>query len=507
MVLLPHDIWLNVASFVKPSSLESLMSLNSTFFHLAMDIRYRQISFAFLDNNMLRNLVRLQDPVVARRVRVLHISPTFLSEVLDTDREKNSLLGSLRSRLAELSSCMGRVYRRNDQYRHQNRRMHKFRTASDVLESLLSVLSGLPNVTCYHVIWCGLPHSIPDSLGRVFSSAFQPSLRKLSLDIALENVVELFRDHDTCLQSLEELDFVIRHDHSADPSTHAFVLRYHLATAISRISKTLRKLSIQLWEPFDLSPFFFHIKLLPSLAELTLSIPTSSPYLGNPLGVVTFLRRQASSLRSLSLRITEYTKHETMLPCLSLTGWICCALARYDVRLPHLSHLTICARDFPPEALNACIRHFAPFPSLKSFTLAGAHHQYTDVAAVLDSFSCRPPEKRLENLHLGAVTLTPRLLDLFARELPKLHRLELLVREIAPWDDDELLASGKAPLRFYENQNAKLVKFFALMQHRRYSNWHLSRFKFTVPSLAPHFPFNTLEQLFSHAIPTITGFS
>ena len=60
MTVLPREIWLHVANFIKPSALEDLIGLNSTFYQLAMDCRYRQISFAFLDNKMLRNIVRLK---------------------------------------------------------------------------------------------------------------------------------------------------------------------------------------------------------------------------------------------------------------------------------------------------------------------------------------------------------------------------------------------------------------------------------------------------------------
>lgn len=60
MLTLPHDVWLHIAHFIPPLLVQTLIGLNSTFFDLAMDYRYRQMSFAYLDNKMLRNLSRLK---------------------------------------------------------------------------------------------------------------------------------------------------------------------------------------------------------------------------------------------------------------------------------------------------------------------------------------------------------------------------------------------------------------------------------------------------------------
>jgi hypothetical protein len=57
---LPHDLWLNIASFLPILSLRTLATLNSALFHIALDARYRQISFIYWDDRLLRNLIRLK---------------------------------------------------------------------------------------------------------------------------------------------------------------------------------------------------------------------------------------------------------------------------------------------------------------------------------------------------------------------------------------------------------------------------------------------------------------
>jgi hypothetical protein len=58
--VLPPNIWIHVASFLPGLVLCELISLNSTFFEIAMDNRYRQMSFVYFDNRMLRSISRLR---------------------------------------------------------------------------------------------------------------------------------------------------------------------------------------------------------------------------------------------------------------------------------------------------------------------------------------------------------------------------------------------------------------------------------------------------------------
>lgn len=57
---LPHDVWLNIANYIPFLVLRNLYSLNSSLFHIALDARYRQISFIYWDDRLLRNLIRLR---------------------------------------------------------------------------------------------------------------------------------------------------------------------------------------------------------------------------------------------------------------------------------------------------------------------------------------------------------------------------------------------------------------------------------------------------------------
>ncbi|KAG6849145.1 hypothetical protein H0H93_010934 [Arthromyces matolae] len=321
--MLPHDLWLHVAQFVPASLLERLISVNSAFYDIAMDCRYRQMSFAFLDSRMMRNVVRLKDPVVAKRVRVLHVYPVFLEQVIDRERHLPRSRRSFRLRLTALANHF--IDQKAHHPKHQQQR--KLKTAEEIVQAMLEVFAGLPNVTDYHIMWCGLQPTA-ESPVPFLASVFRYNLRKLALDISLENIAKLLGPR-SAPHSIEELDLVIRVDNQPSKNVtedHVSILINHLAPSISRLRHSLRRLAIQSWEPLDFSPLFLSLSHLPLLSHLTLAIPIESPHLGDPQGLAALLHRQSLTLRSLSLRATQYSGVGLSPDPASLVSWLALAL-------------------------------------------------------------------------------------------------------------------------------------------------------------------------------------
>ena len=296
---------------------------------------------------------------------------------------------------------------------------------------MLDVFGGLPNVTDYHIMWSGL-QPIPDSPVPFLTAVFQPNLRTLSLEISLENVESLLSPSYT-IRNLEELALVLRIDHAnSPPDYHVHILTHHLAPAISRLHSSLRKLSIRTWEALDLSPLFHAVKFLPSLSHVSLAIPIEAPHIGDPSGVTALLRRQRTTLYSLSLRATQYSGAGLTPDASSLDEWIHDAIT--GIHLPSLRELDLSSALFPFSASLACVDQFAG--TITGLAITGRYHSYEDVREVLRAFTGRSVDERLEWLRLGTLTLTPQLVDLLAREMPQLDRLELLIREIVPHNDE-----------------------------------------------------------------------
>ncbi|PPQ79790.1 hypothetical protein CVT26_012473 [Gymnopilus dilepis] len=504
MVTFPNEIWLQIVEYLPVQVLQDLMSLNSVFFQAAMDYRYRQISFAYLDNRMLRSLARLKDPSVAKRVRILHLYPAFLKEALDREREKQCISSptptpvhrrSLRHKLTDIANLL-----LEPKLTHKHPRLRliqSLKRTEDIVQLLLDVLSGLPNVTDYYVTWCGLP-SISETAVPFLSTVFQPNLRKLSLELSLENMRTLLTPAFR-VENLEELQLTIHSENIQSVWEREFILSTHLAPAISRLRSTLRSLTIQSWEPADLSPMLWEITCLPALEELVIAVPVESTHLGDPEGLTHFLNAHRATLRTLRLRATQFGGRGFTPDAVSFDTWVRGAMQ--GVRLPKLRELDISSGHFPIDTSHFCLRHFVS--SITSLSLTGCYRSYDDVHEALNLVSDR--DGPLFRLRLGLVSLSPQLLDLISSQLPGLIRLELVVKYILPHPFDSPIFSSQHP---DDQAVIQVDAFLSEMENRRYSFWELSHLSLLADFLPSRCHYeDLLEKMFRRCIPSIKAFS
>lgn len=300
------------------------------------------------------------------------------------------------------------------------------RKQGDIVQVMADVLAGLPNLREYYVTWYGLP-AIASSPAPFVTSPLRPNLRKLSLNLSLENAKSLLSS-DTALSRLEEFHLCLHTESVTDEQERSYILQTHLAPIISRFRSTLRTLAISSWEPTDLSPLFANIDHVPTLDDLTLSIPVEPCHLGNPACVNGFLQKHQSSLRCLRLRATQYGGKGLIPDLTCLHEWISNATDR--VELPKLRILDITSSLFPTASSLQCLQRFSR--SLSSLSMTGVYRSYADVVDVLDQFADSPALASMRMLRIGPVSLSPQLVDLIASRIPGLTHLELLVRDIIP---------------------------------------------------------------------------
>ncbi|KAJ8076854.1 hypothetical protein PM082_001277 [Marasmius tenuissimus] len=464
---LPHDVWAHIASFLPPSQLDDLYSLSSTFFNIAMDQRYHQISLSYLTRKMVRTLERIRDPYVAKRVKVLYLHPHFVKDVIN--RDHSPLLSSnstLLSRLGDFASQL----RDQKLFGKQRSRCHlfKFKTFEDFQEAAVDILNSLPNLTDLHLAWSGLP-TVGDSPVPIISASFVPHLRRLWLDISLEKLAFML-PHFSNLQNIEQLDLFIRIDHELDSKRYENIL-VQFAQTINGLHRTLRKFAIQLWEPLDISSFFSSLHCLPLLAHVSLSIPIGGPHLGDSDAITNFFNLHSASLRSLSIRATELGEWARVPNDIQLYDWIENAFS--GVRLSCLASLEISLGLIPVESAMVCIRKFAG--TLRSLVLAGRRLSLHDIDTITSAFPhCHLSSNGfhgLDSLRLGSVTLNPQLMDLLAERLPHVSRLELLVRDVVPYQGDHPLYYKSCP--DHDQDESQLTRFFEEMERRFYPDWRI----------------------------------
>ncbi|KAJ7777358.1 hypothetical protein B0H16DRAFT_955537 [Mycena metata] len=493
---LPTEIWQQISDCIPPQHVADLYSVNRSWFDIAMNARYRQISFAFLNRAMLRDLSRLRDPAVARRVRTLHVHPYFVKEVLErsheppqpTSRSHNHPLRG-KFKLAGLFRDQKRLARGA-----RTSALLEFGSPADLVRTMVEVISGLPNVTHYHIAWSGL-HPIDNLPTPFLTAAFQPSVLQLTLEISLEKTVDLL-GHTAALENLEELDLFLRLDHVVPPEEYEQILVEHLAPAINRLHKSLQKFSLRLCEPLDISPLFDSLRFMPALDCLSLSIPMARPHLGHPSGLGKFLDRHRQSLSHLVLRATELSGDGLTPAEDPLSEWINDALSFVTgpVKLRTLeASLTL----FPIEAAAMCLGRFAR--TLHSLTLTGRHLPYDRVEELLGAVR-RAGAGRLHTLRLGPVTLSPELIDCLAEKLPSLRRLELLVRDVVGSEGDLPLYYGGT-----EQDDSQIGNFFIEMEQRRYLDWGLRSIALSRSSFPYRLQYEAeYKELFMGCIPSVS---
>ena len=290
---------------------------------------------------------------------------------------------------------------------------------------LLEVLQGLPNLTDCYVTWCGLPY-ISASAVPFVSTVFQANLRKLSLDLSLENMPSLLGP-SFHVQNLEELHLRIHSENIESAVERGEIMKSYLAPAISRHHATLHILIIESWITADLSPLFRAIDRLPALQDLSIGIPIESVHLGDPSGLTRFLNIHQSNLHSLQLRASQYGGLGLAPNPISFRNWVRDAIE--GVHLANLRVLDICSILFPVDTSVLCLRQFCQ--TITSLSLTGCYRSYDDVDEVIDLLV------PLVSLRIALLALSPQLLDLLSAKLHKLSRLELAVRYVLPHATDK----------------------------------------------------------------------
>ncbi|KAF9074513.1 hypothetical protein BDP27DRAFT_196046 [Rhodocollybia butyracea] len=490
---LPNDVWLQIIDLVPPSAMHSqcLYRVNSAFLNVFLDQRYQQVSLSYLSSKMIWILERLKDPIVARRVRILHLYPHFVKDALDT---MDASPPSLFSKLGDLV----RDQKKQLFSKHKPRLPLKFKTYRDLMQVMMDTFSRLPNLTEYHVLWCGLP-SAGSCPTLVLSSPLRLNLRCLRLEISLEKLEHILSYYTQPFPAVEKLDLFIRIDHNLDPTRYETILLM-LAQTINSLHSSLRKLIIQLWEPFDLSPLFSAISHLPLLDKLSLSIPMSYPNLGSPAGLIAFLNLHSNTLQSLSIRASELGGRSLIPNEVQLGGWMDKTFAK--VHLSCITALEISLYLVPFDSALLIVQRFSK--TLTSLVFTGLHLAYEDVELLTAAFPpCLP--HALQYCRIGPLTLSPQLFDLFADKFSGIDGLELLVKSVIPSEGDVPLFCQRSTSD-RDQDEGQVGRFVEEMKTRRFPDWKLRHLDLSSGSYPRLMPEERYRSIFMRCVPNLQTF-
>ncbi|KAF8804046.1 hypothetical protein BYT27DRAFT_7107977 [Phlegmacium glaucopus] len=212
----PDDVWRVVANDILQSGpvhdLYRLISVNRTFFNVVLDMKYREVRWTKVDGSMVRMLARLQEPIIASRVKKLFIRAWFVELLLKRDMFHKDTPKTFLGRL--IHSFMTSYFKRKSsevqqQHRHEKGRMHGDLTdalPSKIIHFMIKAVSGMTNVTELNFEWRDLPIN-KDT--RIFLTStrttFDTSLRNLVLRAQVCKFKELLAI--TNFDNVDELDF------------------------------------------------------------------------------------------------------------------------------------------------------------------------------------------------------------------------------------------------------------------------------------------------------------
>ncbi|KAF8876062.1 hypothetical protein BD779DRAFT_1561428 [Infundibulicybe gibba] len=246
---IPYEIWQDIVSYIPQSSFPTAMSVSRPLFNIILDMRYGDIWWIKPDNKMLRSLVRLQEPLIAKHVKHLHIRAWYVDYLLR--REK---LGGSRP-----SNWRRRIF-----------------TQRRILDAMANATQLMINLSEYDFEWRDLPLN-PHTQAFLTSarSGFGAGLQKLVLCAQISKFQQLL-----ALTDFRELHETTMEDGNA-------ILLEYIAPFINRLSSSLSSLTIS-----SASDATFPI--LSCLESLTI------PALSNP-ATLAIIRRSSYTLKRLCL--------------------------------------------------------------------------------------------------------------------------------------------------------------------------------------------------------------
>ncbi|KAJ6632442.1 hypothetical protein B0H10DRAFT_1865697 [Mycena sp. CBHHK59/15] len=406
----PDDIWQHIASFIAREDMNPLLEVNQALYNFVMDAKYREVIWAKVDGPLIRSLVRLSNPSVARRVRRLDVRAWFI-EYLNNRPEAFVLV--LKSRI--------NVFRSSKP--NKPLRLNTASSASEIFGAMIAAVELMTSVTEYIFEWRDLSPS-NDTLRFLGSAraAFGLSLRKLTLRAQLDNFPHLVSTVD--FDSLEDL--VLHFDHDAWDSTKEkdlILLRDGIAPFINHFRHSIGNLSISSSSKMDLSSLFHFLATFPKLGNLFLCLSFDTWHLSDPSGLVKILKLHNRALQKLTF---AHSYASSTSKDVGKRGWI------------HLSSLILSEPD------SLCGLKYLRMPSLASFSdtllifgrsknsltelvLVDYFLTESEVVELVAMFSHRPFDLGLKRLHIGITSPTPTLFDILANRVPGLSILNLVL--------------------------------------------------------------------------------
>ncbi|KDR78813.1 hypothetical protein GALMADRAFT_244391 [Galerina marginata CBS 339.88] len=474
---LPYDIWCLVANFIPKLELSRLYRVNSAFFHMAMNERYCQVMIHDIADENTRRCLMNMSPVVATRVRTLILRPHLFGKFMNT----------------HIVPFAGRLNFVRQAGKH---------IKSSALLRHLTCMTEVTSLTigCYPSDDLRMFNSTTLLIAAAWS-AHGSRVRSLSLAIPLEAYPKVLTAAPT-FKSLEDLNITLRVEHAIpiaiDETIFSLIISF-----IGLHAQSLHGLSVDIPRA-AVNPFrFFHnLGQLPQLKRLSINLPLNRLRPGFLTGIDSFLRKQANTLRDLSILICDLLPNNLSL-LLTPDDFFSHPIFQVQIRLTYLElGLLPWTKTGQRSLMTASLtRYLYPMRmTLSRLALRDHTLTFTEVQSVVAVFST--PGSQLQSLEMRIYFLSCNLLDLLSQRLPNLHHLELGFEALTGQDSGAWIETVYW-YRFTHSLEAST--FFEGMANRTYPDWALRRL--TMPTYYCSGKWNETRALLVAALPSVVTFN
>ncbi|KAJ3497710.1 hypothetical protein NLJ89_g10313 [Agrocybe chaxingu] len=496
---LPPEIWCTVALYLPNDALKELYAVNRAFFDLAMNERYREVSFRKINESVMRQIEALRSPSIACRVHSLRFVPGFLpglsanlNEVVSPERRRMP-------HLSNLSSISRRITHRFTKNRSRGRKDESDPVClTQLADGLMDVLPLMLNVRDLRLSWDSFSdvHSPPLDLAW---STFGPNLQSLTLSMSTTKFLSMFplsRSPLPCLR-LFSVEICAR-GYADDRNMGGELLSAEIALAgfVSSLSGSLEHLTVSCCPPEYLSVFYKHVLPLKSLSSLTFdmaSLGRQYSETSTSSGLNGFLRQQEGTLRHLeiSASVSENPR------------WSSYRFSFHDLQLSSLRSLSVTA-DILSSSWDDSFAFLRNHVQLESLSI-NQPLAPSEIYRILDVLNHHHPSAALVELSLSMYNLDVRVLDKLASDLRRLRSLKVKISKVSCGTTYAITPSQHFP---HDTVSGKVYPFVNEMKlHASFERWELKDITIRRRSCCADLLLWGLMSLCAQCIPSITSFA
>ncbi|KAF8184445.1 hypothetical protein BJ912DRAFT_974854 [Pholiota molesta] len=490
---IPPEIWLYISQFIPDDDLyRQLRTINSTFFHLAMALKYEEvfIIWSAASPTLPRMMIRLRDPFVSRKVKRVIVNFVCSPEAF-VQRLPRPAFTTTKGRIIDTTYTWMSSARRflpPSPFKSHNAR---------ALKAIVKCISTLPHTMAFAITTAyfddgpciaRLANSPPPARNHLTWSSFAANLQSLTIRAELPTRTTVFQEMTAMkpyFQNLVALQIL------TIPATGAgHIDGYTSLTPFVRFVNAIRspkfkKLSLTCLGYIHHPDIFIHFSKSLALDQLKLKMDVLPGAAQDTYeaGLKSFLCNGAHVLRELDLDIR--TTYEDDMPD-PILGKLLLDSARDRSCFSHLHSLRInpTAGSVGINILRTSIHRASS--TLKTFVIYNIELSQEDALIVLDALSkCA----KLTYLRMQIVLLDITIVDSMAANLPGLKQLHV-------WHNrDAMPIESLMPPSF---------RYAGTFREQSYPHWKLEDISvyFDRREIAD----TAMMEIFAHSVPAIKSF-